>query len=279
MNMCKKKTTNDFYDYLFVKLGLGNITVGGYRRVLSKVVSDLGTDRPTKDTVEKYIADMRRDGYSYSHVRNTMLILERYMEFIGRKTLFTRPRRPKLMPKEVLTEGEIARIIAATKNSRERAILSVLAYSGIRNKELCGLKVRDIDFDNSILKIYDGKNSKDGVSQISKECCKSVSEYIGEYKREHNDYLFATIANNRKYSGWSLRKLVKGVSRKAGIVKRVYPHLFRHSLATCLLNRGANIMSIQSQLRHNNLNTTLIYAQLLPQRVAQEYQFFCPKFI
>ena len=167
--MFKKKSPTEFYDYLLVKLGLGNVTVSGYKRTLEKVLKDLGTESPKVEQAEKFVADMRRKKYSYSHIRNTMSVVERYMGFVGRKVLFTRPRRPTPMPKEVLTEGEVARIVAATKNSREKAIISILVYSGIRNKELCNLKARDIDFDNGTVKIYGGKNSKDGISQISRE--------------------------------------------------------------------------------------------------------------
>jgi integrase/recombinase XerD len=223
---------------------LGSITIGGYKRVLAKVFRDLGTTRPSQKDIYQYVARMRERRYSYSHIKNSMAILECYMWFIGRRVSFTRPRKPMPMPKEVLTEGETARIIAATKNSREKAMIAILVYSGIRNKELCNLRSKDIDFENGTVKIYDGKYNRDGISQISRECCRVVAQYIGEYKREYDDFLFITVQAGVQYTGYALRKLVKVVSGRARIAKRVYPHLFRHSLATSLLNRGANIMTL-----------------------------------
>ena len=266
-----------FYDYLLVKLGLGNVTIEGYRKVLSKFIREIGTEKPKRTHVENYIAKMRKSNYSYSHIANTSVALERYMTFLKRPLKLGRPRKPKQIVKNVLTEGEVARILAVCKNERERAILSILVYSGIRNKELCGLKPEDVDFDNQYLKIIGGKGSKDRLAYISRECTKDVIEYVGKYKRK-DTYLFTTLREDRQYNGWALRKMVKVVSKRAGVKKRVYPHLLRHSLACNLLNRGANIMTIKEQLGHADIRTTMLYARSTPQRVQQEYNFFIPNF-
>src|SRR3990170_4532487 len=81
-----------------------------------------------------------------------------------------------------------------------------------------------------------------------------------------------------QYTSWALRKLVKVVSKRANIKKRVYPHLFRHTIASILVQKGANLMTIMSLLGHKNYATTLIYAQFSPQRISQEYNYFCPVF-
>jgi site-specific recombinase XerD len=266
-----------FYNAMSVREGLGEVTIGGYRRVLTKFFRDVGTDEPKLSHIENYIAGTKKRGCSYSHIANTSVALERYMAFIKRPIKLKRPRKPKQIIKNTLTEGEVARILAATKNERERAMLAILVYSGIRNKELCSLKPEDIDFNNQYLRVIDGKGSKDRVVYISRDCVKSIIEYIGKYARR-DTYLFTTLVQDKQYNGWALRKMVKVVSKRAGVKKRVYPHLFRHSLACNLLQRGANIMTIKEQLGHQDLRTTMIYAHSTPQRVQQEYNFYCPTY-
>jgi len=269
----------DFYDYLLVKLGFSDITVKNYQQCLTKVLGEISTLKPTTEQIEKYVAEMRRKEYSFSHIRNTTVTLERYMGFIGRPIKLARMKRPKPIIKDTMTEGEIARILAASKNSRERAIIAVLAYSGIRNKEFRNLKTGDIDLDNGVLKIISGKGNKDRIAYISRECGKIISEYLRDYPRNGEGFLITTLVRSNQYTGWDLRKRVKVVAKRAGIKKRVYPHLFRHSLATNMLNKGANLITIMNQLGHQDIKTTMIYIRSFPQRVQQEYQFYVPNYL
>ena len=272
------KNIKDFYDYLLVKRGFSDVTIDGYKKVLTRVLKDLGTLKPRRSQVENYIVEMRKKKYSFSHIRNTSVILEKYMEFIGRSVKFARMRRPKPIIKDTLTEGEIARILAACKNSREQAIIATLAYSGIRNKEFCGLKTTSVDLDGGVLKIVNGKGSKDRIAYISRECVKIVSEYLRDYPRNGQSFLITTLVRDNQYTGWDLRKRVKVLARRAGIRKRTFPHLFRHSLAVNLLARGGNIMTIQQILGHQSLQSTLIYAHSIPHKVQNEYHYFCPNY-
>ena len=268
-----------FYDFLLIKLGFGEITIGGYKRVLSKFFRDTKTERPKKKQAETYIGDMRKKTYSFSHIINTSIAIRRYMEFIKRPIKITLPRKSRPLIKDVMTEGEVARILAATKNGREKAMLAILAYSGIRNKELCNLKAHDVNLDDNVIKVICGKFSKDRVVNISKECAKITAKYMGQYLPSVNgQFLFTTLREGKQYNGWALRKVVKVVSKRANIEKRVYPHLFRHSLATNMLNKGANILTIQSQLGHSKIETTMIYIRSFPYRVKMEYDFYVPSY-
>jgi len=271
--------TKDFYNSLLIKEGLSELTVEGYRRVLSKFFRDVGTKKPKNRDIENYMVGMHKKGHSYSHIANTSVALERWMAFIKLPIKLGRPRKPKQIIKTTLTDGEVARILAATKNAREKAMIAILVYSGIRNKELCSLRVEDLNLDNLHLRVIGGKGSKDRLVYISRECAKIITEYTSQIKIVGNDYLFHTLQAGKQYSGWALRKLVKTVAIRAGIKKRVYPHLFRHSLACNLLNRGANIMTIQALLGHQDVRTTLIYAHSTAQRVQQEYNFYCPNYL
>src|SRR5256885_103921 len=100
---------------------------------------------------------------SYSHIINTTLALERYSEFLGTPIHLGRPNKPKRIVAGTLTEAEIARMFSICRNIRERALLGMLAYTGIRNLELCNLHVKDIDFQNNTVFIKGGKGQKDGI--------------------------------------------------------------------------------------------------------------------
>ena len=150
----------------------------------------------------------------------------------------------------------------------------------IVNKDLLEKKGNNLKsaIENNVIKVFGGKFNKDRAVNIQRDGIKTLSEYLGEYKRNVGDWLFTTIVGGVQYTGWALRKLVKVISKRAKIKKRAYPHLFRHTIASLLVQKGANLMTVMSLLGHKNYSTTLIYAQFSPQRVAQEYNYFCPIF-
>ena len=271
------KSLDGFYEHLEYKLQFRPYTIEGYKRVLNKVFRDLGTLKVKPKQAENWMLNMQKKKYSASHINNTSNIFERYLRFRGKKVTLIRVKKPKPSIKDTLTEGEVARILAAAGNSREKAMLAILAYSGIRANELCNLKVQHIDLDTGVLKVIDGKGGKDRVCYISRECCKMINEYLKEYST--NPHLFKTLVRKARYNTWALRKMVKTVAKKAGITKRVYPHLFRHSLASNLIKKGANIITVQNQLGHEKIDTTMIYIRSFPERIKDEYQYFVPNYI
>lgn len=276
----KQKTLDEFYDYLKYERGYRPVTVGNYKRVLPKILRDLGTERPKPREAEEYLLAMQRKNYSASHINNSTNILENWLYFIGKKFKpFKRVRRPKPIIKDTLTEGEVARIIAAGKDSREQAMMAILAYTGLRNREVCNLRVRDVDLEKGIVRVVDGKGGKSGVSYLAREGVQIVNRYLSSFPRGDDKFLFTTLVRDNQYSGWDLRKRVKVVAKRAKVAKRVYPHLFRHSLATNLIKNGANIITVQNQLRHEKLDTTMVYVRSFPQRVQDEYQYFVPRYL
>ena len=268
-----------FYDYLILE-GYGEITIQNYRQTITKFLKDLDTQKPTQKQAENYLIEIRKKEYSYSHIKNNITNISRFMKFIGRPIKVEMPRKPQTLPtKDILTEGEIARMMAETKNSREKAMLGILVFNGLRNKEVCSLKVKDIDFENNIIKVISGKFSKDRIVPISKEEYKILLGYLRDYLREENDYLFTTLIRNNQYTGGDLRKRIKVITKRAKIKKRVYPHLMRHSLITHLLEKGMNVIAVQQIAGHANLKTTMWYSHYSPQKVQQEFMYFIPSYL
>ena len=271
------KNAQMFEQYLLVKRGFQPITVAGYVGGIKRITRVVG-EYPTHEAIERYFYNFYMSNYSYSHKKNTGLAVEHYMRFIGRPIKLARQKRPQQMIKDTLTEAEITKLIFSCKNIKERAIISLLAYSGIRNKELCNLRVEDFDAGRNTVRILQGKGLKDGVSQIAPECTKILLEYINLYQKQTGNYIFNTYQGN-KYTGWALRKRVKVIAERAETKKRVYPHLFRHSLAVNMLIRGANVVTLKKQLRHTLLETTLHYLNSIILGEKNDYEKSVPSYI
>jgi len=222
---------------------------------------------------------MYQKKYSYSHVVNTALALEHYTRYKGEVVKLARPKKPKRLIKDVLTESEVSRLLLATKNIRAKAMICLLAYSGVRNHELCNIKLGDVDLGGNQITVRDGKNRQDGVINISGECTRVLIEYLRAHPREKEDYLFTTLIRNNQLKTGDVRKLLRVTARKARIGRRVFPHLLRHSLASNLLNRGASLMMIQQQLRHRFIESTMIYVVSRPIRNRSEYDFHKPAYM
>ena len=134
-----------FEEYLIVDHGLAATTVEGYTRSLSIALRRMRIFCPTIRDIKRHILWMHSEKYSYNHIVNTSLAIEHYCRQRGFIIRLGRPRKPKRVIKDTLSESEISRIIQATKNSREKAMICLLAFSGIRNREICNLRVDDVD--------------------------------------------------------------------------------------------------------------------------------------
>jgi integrase/recombinase XerD len=269
-----------FAQYLCARRGLAECTIADYLGTIRRHYPLIGLN-PAHRVLDSLIVRMRKAGASYSHVVNTSLALERYTEFIGNPIHLGRPKKPKRIIRGTLTEAEITLMLAACRNIREKAILTLLAYSGLRNKELCGLKISDVDVASQIIHVQRGKGQKDRDAFISPACAGMALEYL---QRERSGAgpeapLFVTIQNGNPYGTQDLRKLVHVVAKRARIQKRVWPHLFRHSLATNMLIRGAHILAIKEQLGHAFVETTMMYLHAAPTAMQCQYRFFAPSYL
>lgn len=283
--MDKTKLDNQmkrFENYLMVDRGLGKVTADGYCRTVSISLRRMKKFCPHYPDVKEHIGWMLEKNYSYSHLVNTSLGLEHYTRHkLGDKDAvkLTRPKKPKRIIKDVLTESEVSRLLLSSRSVRQKAMICLLAYSGVRNNELCNLKASDVDLGANQVTVRDGKNRQDGVVNISGECTKVLVEYLRHYPRQQDEYLFTTVVRNNKLKTGDVRKHLRVLALRAKIGRRVYPHLLRHSLATNLLNRGASLMMIQQQLRHRFIESTMIYVISRPARNRSEYDFHKPAYM
>jgi len=274
-----RKGLEQFCKFLLIRHGLGHNTINNYRKMVGRFLETVGDQEPTAALVEDYIAEMYlAERYSYFHITGTIRSLERYMEFNGHPLRLARPRKPRFAQKEALSEAEIAVILSVVKRTRERAMIGLLAYAGIRNEELCALKTDHVDLANNTVFVSQGKGSKDRTVPITGDCSKLVMQYLSAFPRGDNEYLFTTLRAGESYTSWALRRLIKKVALKAGIKKKISPHTFRHSLATNLSARGADIQTIQAILGHSSIQTTMMYISTSPKRVQANYMRYAPSY-
>jgi integrase/recombinase XerD len=173
------------------------------------------------------------------------------------------PKRPQRLP-VILSEDEVARLIESASTSFHRVILTTLYAAGLRREELCRLKVADVDSQRMVIHIHQGKGNKDRDITLSPRLLEVLRDY---WKwRKPKTYLFPSYQNckgrDQPINSKTVYYAVREAARRAGIKKKVYPHLLRHSWATHLLERGTDLKTIQLQLGHFDLEATTIYIHL-----------------
>jgi site-specific recombinase XerD len=158
-------------------------------------------------------------------------------------------KRPKKLP-VVLSQGEVAQLLATPKKLKHRAILSTLYAAGLRVSELVGLRVADIDSQRMVIRVRQGKGNKDRYVMLSPMLLELLRAYWKE--RRPKERLFPVTVR-------CVQLLCAAMARKAKLAKRVSPHTLRHCFATHLLENGENIRKIQVLLGHRSVQTTARY--------------------
>ena len=151
-------------------------------------------------------------------------------------------------------------IIELTTNIKHRCILSLLYSAGLRRGELLNLKISDIDSKRMLIRLECTKGNKDRFTVLNKKVLEELRTYYKACKPVR--FLFEGPSPGTKYSASSVLQIVHRGAKKAGIRKKVYPHLLRHSFATHLLENGIDLRYIQLLLGHNSSKTTEIYAHV-----------------
>jgi len=187
---------------------------------------------------------------------------------------------------DLITHAELSRLLKSPKgndlkNLRDKAILELLFSTGLRVSELCSLN-RDLDLSSDELSIR-GKGGKVRVVFISDDAKNAVRAYLSA-RKDMSDSLFVQIGNelakktkNGEFGSLarrSIERIVKQHAPKAGISKRVTPHVMRHMFATDLLSNGADLRSVQIILGHANINTTQIYTHVTDKHLKDIHKKF-----
>lgn len=181
------------------------------------------------------------------------------------------PKLTRRLPKHVLSQAETESILSQPDVTnalglRDRAMLETFYSTGIRRMELINLQTHDLDGERGVVMICQGKGKKDRVIPIGKRALSWISKYLVEVRPDFlvdfsNSSLFLTSLGN-EFSGSSMSKLVREYVDLAAIGKTGSCHMFRHTMATLMLEGGADVRYIQEMLGHTNLETTQIYTRV-----------------
>lgn len=213
--------------------------------------------------IQGYLDQMAKKGVSTSQLNQILNAVKFYYEVVlempNRFYSIPRPFKEKTLPK-VLSKKEINLIIDAARNIKHRCILSLMYSSGLRRQELLNLKIEDIDSERMTILVRAGKGSKDRQTILSKKALADLRQYYKEWNPQN--FLFEGVKKGQPYSRASVANLLKTAVKRAGIQRKVTPHMLRHSFATHLLEAGTDLRYIQTLLGHNSSKTTEIYTQV-----------------
>jgi len=268
-----------FKKHLVLNYALRNVTIKSHIENIKRMLREIETTDPEKEEVTNYVYEIKNSNKSCSHQCNNISSIEKYMDFKKKLVRYAKPKRQRKLIVDVLTEAEINRMLQSSKNIKEKAMFMLLIYSGVRVRSFCNIKLRDIDFGDNTIIVKKVKGRKEYLANISSDCIKVLLKYLEQYPRKLDDFIFTTKVRNNQYSSSDIRKLINVLSKRAKIEKNVYPHLLRHSLASNMLNRGANIILIKEQLGHDWIQSTENYLSCFPQRIKSEFEIYKPSYI
>lgn len=237
--------------------------------------------------IREYLEFLSKKYRKNSIIRKIIALRNFFRFLIKSKKILKNPFEYILTPKKekkipgVLTENEIKTLLDSIPcdnffSLRDRVILEILYSSGIRVNELVNLNINDIDFFNEEIKVT-GKGSKERIVPVGSIAINFLKKYVKELKDKINTNILFINKNKGRLTTRAVEMIVNSYAKKAGILKRVTPHTLRHSFATHLLDRGADLRSVQELLGHSNLSTTQIYTHLSIQKLKKEYEKAHPR--
>lgn len=277
----------EYCDYLLFEKGLSENSKEAYKRDLTLFfyfLKEKEREKVKNEDIVKYIEYLTEKQYSRFSIARKITSIRNYYNYLIRgKVVSKNPceaiekiKKGSYLP-EVLTIDEIRRIVESFDNSpkgrRDRLITELLIASGARISEIIELKSNDLDTENYEFIRVKGKGSKIRVIPIYQEIAMELRFYMENVRKEladeKEDQKEYRIFNNvDRTSFW--RKLRKN-AQNVGIEKGVYPHMFRHSVATEMLKNGAGLRAVQEMLGHSSITTTEVYTHLGKRDLKKEY--------
>lgn len=289
MDLAKLK--REFLEYLEIEKGRSLKTIENYERYLNTFLGFSKLTNPEKisdDVIREYrlwlnrkesgaVKDGRKENLKKRTQNYYLIALRAFLKYLMRRNLRSLPPERIELAKvaerslDLISSEELQRLMDAPKTDdlaglRDKAILELLFSTGLRVSELCSLS-SDIDLKADELSVR-GKGDKIRVVFLSDQAKAVVKNYLSK-RKDMGDALFVQMGKinkkneaNSRLTPRSVERIVKRYAIKAGITKKVTPHVIRHSFATDLLKNGADLRSVQMLLGHANIGTTQIYTHI-----------------
>lgn len=278
----------DFLNYCIFEKGLSDKTKESYQNdldVYREFLKDCGVEEVssiTSDHIKDFLKDRQEE--ETTTIAHNLTVIKNFHTYLLKEKIvdnnvsefIERPKLRKTLPKSLSVE-DVDKLLDIPLDSpfdyRNKAMLELMYGCGLRVSELVSLEMNDIDMINALIRIL-GKGSKERDVPIGEYAIYYLQEYLSVrhllLKNKPCDKLFI----NNHGEGMTRQgffKMLKGLLKEKGLNSEVSPHTLRHSFATHLINRGADLRSIQEMLGHSDISTTKIYTRVSDEKVIEDY--------
>jgi len=270
-------------------------TVKNYRIDLREFAQALQKKMPGEVTyleIRAFLAVLKEKDYSKSTISRKLACIRSFFKYLVRENILktnpaagiATPKRDKRLP-QFLDPQEVTHLLEAPatgnwEGKRDRAILELFYSSGLRVSELVGLNHDDVDFFSELVRVR-GKGKKERIVPVGSMALKAIQTYAEHRPPKEKDpaqkkALYLNRSGGR-LTDRSVRRMILKYARRIALKKGVSPHILRHSFATHMLDRGADLRSVQELLGHENLSTTQIYTHVTTKRLKEAYDAAHPR--
>jgi len=286
----KEPLVGSFLDYLYIEKGLSKNTVKSYESDICGKSPDSFNNWSLKFTgcslkklnstdINQYIAYLFKQGLKSSSInRKISTIKSFYLFLLKKKLIIVSPIEDVVIPKQEkylpvsMSEAEVEKLINSPDiqkpiEKRDKAMIELLYATGMRISELVNLKLTDIDIQRSVVKVL-GKGSKERLIPFGESAADALNKYLADRRELREKEVFLSNRGT-KISRGAFWERIKVYIIREGLKISISPHTLRHAFATHLLNRGADLRSVQILLGHSDLSTTQIYTHIAKQRLGE----------
>jgi len=272
-----------FLNYLLVDKGLSNNTVKAYEADISSFFQwldneDLKYKNLQENHINQYISFLFQRKMRSSSVNRKISSIKSFYIFLVKRNFvknsplndLVTPKQEKYLP-ESMSEAEVDKLLNSPDVSnkienRDKAMIEMLYATGMRISELVNLKMTDVDMKRCVVKVF-GKGSKERLVPFGETALDSLRSYLNEREQSSSKEIFLSN-RGKKMTRVAFWQRVKVYLIRENLKNSISPHTLRHAFATHLLNRGADLRSVQLLLGHSDLSTTQIYTHIAKQRLS-----------
>ena len=289
---------DQFLHYILVEKGLSKNTIDAYSHGLNRLLDYLRRKgiqempKVSKLDIRAFLLGLKRQGLSTKSVVRNLAAIRSFFRFLIQEGILganpieelESPKIERKLP-EILTLKEVEQLLEQPNSQtpigiRDRTMLEVLYATGMRVSELTKLPVQQVNLEGGYVLVF-GKGSKERIIPLGSEAMKWIILYLNSAreklaKGKEDPSLFIN-RSGRGMSRQQFWKIIKAYGRRAGIRKRITPHLLRHSFASHLLEGGADLRSVQLMLGHADISTTQIYTHVTGERLKKIHQRYHPR--
>ena len=301
-NKVVTKEVEDFLTYLEKERRFSLHTVESYKEDVSFFVGFLSDNKKSVNEVDValirgYLLELTNSGLSKSTIKRNIAALKHFYKFLFLRNyisnepfeLITSPKQEEKLP-DFLSDDEIVQLLEANRrrtdelSSRDQAILELMFASGLRASEVVNLTLQSLYLRERIIRVF-GKGKKERIVPFTNSCRECLEEYLNVTRRKLLDknvnrskenHVFLN-SRGEKLTNRGLEYIMEEIEKKTGCYMKLHPHKLRHSFATSLLSKGADLRTIQEFMGHESIGTTQVYTHVTYSEMKSVYDKAFPR--